>query len=192
MSASLPSAVELGSDGAGDGLPAGSGLSDRFTAVARLIQIGSARTGGDGFDPGLLQDAEGLLARAGERLRLSAEHTIVVLAGGTGSGKSSLFNRLAGAEFSAAGAIRPVTRQPHACVWGMTGAGSLLDWLGVQPRYRYARSSALDEGERSLAGLLLLDLPDHDSVLAGRASEVDRLLKLADLMVWVLDPQKYA
>src|SRR5262249_29559429 len=68
----------------------------------------------------------------------------------------------------------------------------LLDWLGVQPRSRYARSSALDPGEAALSGLLLLDLPDHDSVLAGRSSEVNRLVGLADLMVWVLDPQKYA
>jgi GTP-binding protein EngB required for normal cell division len=191
LSAPLPAAMELSDGGAASTLM-GSGLSERFTAVARLIQIGSARTGTDGFSGELLQDAEALLARAGERLRLSAEHTIVVLAGGTGSGKSSLFNRLAGADFSASGAVRPVTRQPHACVWGMTGAGPLLDWLGVQPRHRYARSSALDEGERSLAGLLLIDLPDHDSVLAGKASEVNRLVGLADLMVWVLDPQKYA
>src|ERR1051326_1207015 len=108
MSAPLPSAMELSNQRSGTSLPAGSGLSDRFTAVARLIQIGSARTGTDGFSPELLSDAEELLARAGERLRLSAEHTIVVLAGGTGSGKSSLFNRLAGAEFSPSGAIRPV------------------------------------------------------------------------------------
>jgi GTP-binding protein EngB required for normal cell division len=192
MAAPLPAAMELSSRPASTGHPAGTGLSDRFTAVARLIQIGSARSGSDGFSEELLDDAEELLAKAGERLRLSAEHTIVLLAGGTGSGKSSLFNRLAGADFSPSGAVRPVTREPHACVWGMTGAGPLLDWLGVQPRHRYARSSALDEGERSLAGLLLLDLPDHDSVLAGRASEVNRLVKLADLMVWVLDPQKYA
>jgi GTP-binding protein EngB required for normal cell division len=185
-------AAELSGGPADAAERAGSGLSDRLTAVARLIQIGSARTGTDGFSPGLVADAEELLARSGERLRLSAEHTIVVLAGGTGSGKSSLFNRLAGASFSPVGAVRPVTREPHACVWGMTGAGPLLDWLKVPPRHRFARSSALDEGERSLAGLLLIDLPDHDSVLAGQAGEVNRLLGLADLMVWVLDPQKYA
>jgi GTP-binding protein EngB required for normal cell division len=194
---SFPAATPAPAAEPGNGRPdaaelTGAGLSERFTAVGRLIQIGSARSGPDGFSPGLLRDAEALLARAGERLRLSAEHTIVVLAGGTGSGKSSLFNRLAGADFSPAGTVRPVTREPHACVWGMAGAGPLLDWLGVAPRHRYARSSALDEGERSLAGLLLLDLPDHDSVLAGGASEVNRLVGLADLMVWVLDPQKYA
>jgi energy-coupling factor transporter ATP-binding protein EcfA2 len=175
-----------------NGHSGGATLSERLTSVARLIQIGSARGGADGFSAGLMDDAEALLARAGERLRLSAQHTIAVLAGGTGSGKSSLFNMLAGAQFSPAGVLRPVTRKPHACVWGMEGAGPLLDWLGIQPRYRYARSSALDEGERALTGLLLVDLPDHDSVLSAGATEVSRLVAQADLMVWVLDPQKYA
>ena len=173
-------------------LPTGGvGLSERLSALARLVQIGSSRVGPDGFDADLLADAEALLARAGERLRLSSHHTIVVLAGGTGSGKSSLFNQLAGAQYSPAGVLRPATREPHACVWGMDGAGPLLDWLGIEPRRRYARSSALEEGERALTGLLLVDLPDHDSVASG-SSEVSRLVAQADLMVWVLDPQKYA
>jgi len=172
---------------AGRGGPAG-----RLTALARLIQIGAARVGPDGFDLGLLEAAEDLLARAGERLRLSAEHTVVALAGGTGSGKSSLFNALAGADLSPVGVTRPITIAPHACVWHMDGAGPLLDWLGVPRRYRYRRASALDSGEESMAGLVLLDLPDHDSVVTGSSAEVDRLVGLADLMIWVLDPQKYA
>jgi energy-coupling factor transporter ATP-binding protein EcfA2 len=174
------------------GYPGGATLSERLTAVARLVQIGSARGGTDGFSAELIDDAEALLAKAGERLRLSAQHTIAVLAGGTGSGKSSLFNVLAGAQFSPAGPLRPVTREPHACVWGMEGAGPLLDWMGIEPRHRYARSSALDDGERALTGLLLVDLPDHDSIMSGDSAEVSRLVAQADLMVWVLDPQKYA
>ncbi|MGI8446284.1 MAG: GTPase [Streptosporangiaceae bacterium] len=168
------------------------GLSGRLTALARVIQIGAARSGPEGFSPPLLTEAEQLVARAGERLRLSPNHTVAVLAGGTGSGKSSLFNRMAGADFSAVGVIRPFTRDPHACVWGMDGAGPLLEWLGIPHRNRYARSSALSEGEASLRGLVLIDLPDHDSVAAGGAVETNRLVGLADLMVWVLDPQKYA
>jgi GTP-binding protein EngB required for normal cell division len=167
-------------------------LPGRLNAVARLVQIGSARTGPDGFGPELLEEAADLLTRAGERLRLSGAHTVVTLAGGTGSGKSSLFNVLAGAEFSPVGVTRPTTSEPHACVWGMSGAGPLLDWLGIQRRHRYARASALDQGEENLTGLLLLDLPDHDSVTAGASHEVDRMVSLADLMIWVLDPQKYA
>lgn len=174
------------------GRPGPPSLPGRLNAVARLVQIGSARTGPDGFGPELLEEAADLLTRAGERLRLSGAHTVVTLAGGTGSGKSSLFNVLAGAEFSPVGVTRPTTSEPHACVWGMAGAGPLLDWLGIQRRHRYARASALDQGEENLTGLLLLDLPDHDSVTAGASHEVDRMVSLADLMIWVLDPQKYA
>jgi predicted GTPase len=170
----------------------GYGLHARLTALARLIQIGAARAGPDGVDPGLLEEAEDLLARSGERLRLSADHTVVTLAGGTGSGKSALFNALAGADLSPVGVTRPMTSAPHACVWRLDGSGPLLDWLGVPRRYRYGRASALDAGEEALAGLVLLDLPDHDSVVAGSVAEVDRLVALADLMIWVLDPQKYA
>jgi GTP-binding protein EngB required for normal cell division len=173
------------------GLPQTS-LPARLSALSSLVQIASARSGPGGFSPELLADTEGLLERAGERLRLSAAHSVVTLAGGTGSGKSSLFNALAGANFSPAAVTRPATRYAHACVWGMEGAAPLLDWLGVERRYRYARASALDAGEAALSGLLLLDLPDHDSVAAGATSAVDRLISLADLMIWVLDPQKYA
>jgi len=161
-------------------------------ALARMIQIGTARGGRDGFSKKLLSEAEDVLARAGERMRLSSAHTVVVLAGGTGSGKSSLFNRLAGADFSTVGVTRPVTRDAHACIWGEAGVGALIDWLGVPARNRYSRTSALDKGEDDLAGLVLLDMPDHDSVMSHVGDLVDRLVSLADVMIWVLDPQKYA
>jgi GTP-binding protein EngB required for normal cell division len=167
-------------------------LPARLASLQELTKIGSGRTGSEGFSQPLLSEAEALLRRSGERMRMSASHTVVALAGGTGSGKSSLFNALAGANFSPAGVTRPTTKHSHACVWGMEGAAPLLDWLGVQRRHRYARASALDEGEASLTGMLLLDLPDHDSVVTGSAALVDRLVKLADMLVWVLDPLKYA
>ena len=193
-----PGSPEHGSSGHGppeQGPRAGTpvvGLPARLTAMARLIQIAAPRAADGGFSHHLLRDAENLVDRAGERLRLSADHTVVVLAGGTGSGKSALFNRLAGADLSAVGVTRPVTRDAHACVWGGSGSGALLEWLGVPRRYRYTRGSALDGGEASLNGLVLLDLPDHDSVVGGSSDQVDRLIGMADLMVWVLDPQKYA
>ena len=182
-------------------------LSRRLDALAELVRIGRARQGqgesspqtqgpDDGADGGfgaaLLDDADAVLKRAGERLRLSSNHTVVALAGGTGSGKSTLFNALSGATFSPPGVTRPTTRHVHACVWGMQGAAPLLDWLNVQRRHRYARASVLDSGESDLDGLILLDLPDHDSVVTASMAAVDRLSKLADMVIWVLDPQKYA
>src|SRR5487761_185880 len=177
-------------------------LSPRLDALAELVRIGRARQGqgassqaegpDGGFSQPLLDDAESVLKRAGDRLRLSGNPTVVALAGGTGSGKSTLFNALSGATFSPPGVTRPMTRHAHACVWGIQGAAPLLDWLGVQRRHRYARASVLDSGESDLEGLILLDLPDHDSVVTASMAAVDRLSKLADMVVWVLDPQKYA
>jgi GTP-binding protein EngB required for normal cell division len=167
-------------------------LSVRLAALDQITQIGAARIGPDGFREELVADAADVLSRAGQRLRLSSHHTVVALAGGTGSGKSSLFNQLAGTDFSTVGVTRPVTREAHACVWGMAGAGPLLEWLGIPRRHRYARASALSTGEQSMTGLVLLDLPDHDSVLGHATDLVDKLVGLSDVMIWVLDPQKYA
>jgi GTP-binding protein EngB required for normal cell division len=184
MSATLMSTIANDADRAS--------LSARLAALDHMTQIGAARSGPDGFSEDLLTAATDLLTKAGQRLRLSSSHTVVSLAGGTGSGKSSLFNQLSGADFSTVGVTRPVTRDAHACVWGVAGSGPLLEWLGVPRRFRYARSSALGGGEQSLTGLVLLDLPDHDSVLGHATDLVDKLVGLSDLIVWVLDPQKYA
>jgi hypothetical protein len=48
------------------------------------------------------------------------------------------------------------------------------------------------EDQRELDGLVLLDLPDHDSTELDHRLEVDRLVERVDLLVWVVDPQKYA
>jgi GTP-binding protein EngB required for normal cell division len=191
MSGRSRAAAAPPADGAVD-RASGRRLAARLIALSKLLQIGRDRSGTDGFGPDLLDDTQNLLAQADKRMRLSPAHTVVALAGGTGSGKSSLFNKLSGADFSPVGITRPATRDPHACVWSVAGSGPLLDWLEVAPRHRYARSSALDSGEQAMSGLILVDLPDHDSVVSGATGEVDRLVGLTDLMVWVLDPQKYA
>ncbi|MEV4166909.1 ABC transporter [Nonomuraea dietziae] len=163
------------------------GLGVRLAALSKVVELGQGR-----LEAKLLDDASQLLTRAGERLKLSSDHTVVALAGGTGSGKSSLFNAISGLELSPTGVRRPTTARTHACVWGLEGAGPLLDWLQIQWRHRFARASALDKGESQLHGLVLLDLPDHDSIRALTDPEADRLIGLADMVVWVLDPQKYA
>ena len=55
-----------------------------------------------------------------------------------------------------------------------------------------ATSRELDSGDDRLQGLVLLDLPDHDSTEVAHHLEVDRLVELVDVFVWVTDPQKYA
>ncbi|MBW8484202.1 ABC transporter [Actinomadura parmotrematis] len=175
--------------------PADPGAAEAADVTGRLDALDDMlRLGGGRLDPRLLDEAGALLDRAGERLRLSGEHTVVTLAGGTGSGKSTLFNAICGLELSPTGLRRPMTSKAHACVWGLDGAGPLLDWLDVDKRHRYARASALDtaRSDTSLQGLVLLDLPDHDSIRAEHRAEADRFVTIADLLVWVVDPQKYA
>jgi predicted GTPase len=150
----------------------------------------------------VLKRSRAVADRAGERLRLSGEHTVVALAGSTGSGKSSLFNALCGADLSPVGVRRPTTSRAYACVWGPEGATPLVQWLGVprrQTSWRHGSTDAWgrDRGrpptpEDELGGLVLLDLPDHDSTVVEHQHEVDRLVQLVDLLVWVVDPQKYA
>src|SRR3954453_15269039 len=142
----------------------------------------------------LVDEAAAVVERAGGRLRLSGDHTVVALAGATGSGKSTTFNALTDLDLAATGVRRPTTSWTMACAWGEDGAGELLDWLGVPQRHQVLRNSMLDGSmqDRGLDGLVLLDLPDHDSTEVAHHLEVDRLVRLPDLLVWVLDPQKYA
>jgi GTP-binding protein EngB required for normal cell division len=163
-------------------------LGTRLDALDRLITAAEGRV-----DPARLEAARELSDRADQRLRLSADHTVVALAGATGSGKSSLFNAVTGLELSAVGVRRPTTGSAHACIWGPEGAVDLLDWLGIPRRHQVVRESVLDGDEQAaLRGLVLLDLPDHDSTNLSHRLEVDRLVGVVDLLVWVLDPQKYA
>ena len=163
---------------------------------ARLAGLEAAAQAARGrLDDALVDDAAGVVDRAAARLRLSADHTVVAIAGATGSGKSSTFNTLVGLDLAAVGVRRPTTSWASACVWGRDGADDVLDWLEIPERHRVVRDSMLDTGhrdDRQLEGVVLLDLPDHDSTEVSHHLEVDRLVRLADLLVWVLDPQKYA
>jgi len=158
-------------------------LHDRLVALDAAVEVADGR-----LEPEAVAAARSLTARAGERLRLSEEHTVAALAGATGSGKSSLFNALSGADLSTVGVTRPTTSTAHACVWGTQDAQPLLDWLDVPRRHQLEA----DSSDPALEGLVLLDLPDHDSTETSHRLEVDRLVELVDLLVWVLDPQKYA
>lgn len=174
-------------------------LALRGTALGeRASGLRSAIEAARGHAPdAVLDDVAADLDRATGRLRLSARHTVVAIAGATGSGKSSTYNALTGLELSSVGVRRPTTSWATALVWGSEGADDLLQWLGIPPRHQTMRDSMLDsrrggDDDRDLDGVVLLDLPDHDSTEVAHHLEVDRLVATADLMVWILDPQKYA
>ncbi|GAA3612379.1 50S ribosome-binding GTPase [Marihabitans asiaticum] len=154
--------------------------------LSRSDSLAEALTeGGDQLEPEPARRAAEVVEKVRERTSLVGGHTVVALAGATGSGKSSLFNALVGADVAQVGVRRPTTSTPTAAVWGEEPVGDLLDWLGVGRRHTV-------EGEDSLDSLVLLDLPDFDSREAANREEARRVLELADVFVWVTDPQKYA
>ena len=74
----------------------GSPVGERLRALETAAQVARGR-----LDEGLVDRAEGVVRRGEGRLALSGDHTVVALAGATGSGKSSTFNALSGVPIAA-------------------------------------------------------------------------------------------
>lgn len=159
-------------------------LRGRLDALRELIGLSRTR-----LDSATLAEAGRVLDEAAARRRLSDRHTVVALAGATGSGKSTLFNALAGVMISETGVRRPTTAAPIGCSW-TDGAAGLLDRLGIPGRLRRRPLQGADA--QTLQGLVLVDLPDHDSAAGDHREHVDRILGLVDAVIWVVDPEKYA
>ncbi|MFF8911947.1 GTP-binding protein [Streptomyces sp. NPDC015032] len=167
-------------------VPSGGPLRPRLDALRELVGLSRAR-----LDGATLAEAGRVLDEAAARQRLSSRHTVVAIAGATGSGKSTLFNSLAGVQISDTGLRRPTTAAPLACSW-TDGAAGLLDRLAIPGRLRRRPQQCGTDADEALQGLVLVDLPDHDSAATGHREQVDRVLALVDAVIWVVDPEKYA
>ncbi len=172
----------------------------------RLDALDRALSALDGIAPGeALTGTTELLERIDRRRALSAEHTVIGLFGATGSGKSSLLNALIGKDVARAAVRRPTTSAPLAAVLGDAGSEALLDWLEVEERHALDEGTALARAaskpargrrarrtEAGTPGVVLLDLPDLDSVESAHRDIAERMTGMVDVIVWVTDPQKYA
>ena len=119
------------------------------------------------------------------RSRLSSPDDVLIaaLVGGTGSGKSSLFNALSGAELAEVGGVRPTTGRPLVAVpEGRAAAlAPFFDELGIEDR----------EVAPVPSWLCLIDMPDTDSVELDHRLRTESLLARLDVLIWVVDPEKY-
>ncbi|HEX2844232.1 MAG TPA: GTPase [Candidatus Limnocylindria bacterium] len=129
--------------------------------------------------------AEEVVGRGRARAGFPGSAYVLALAGGTGVGKSSVLNALAGQTVSTVRAVRPTTHEPIA--WIADGRrdelGPLLAWLDVRHVTTHAQAG--------LGGVAILDLPDVDSVRTEHRALVDELLPRIDAIAWVVDPEKY-
>lgn len=167
-------------------------LEERLAGLSLATRVARGRVADDAVD-----SAAEVLAVAAARREFATDQTVVALAGATGAGKSSILNAIVGEPVARAGVLRPTTGEPLAAVWQPgPGVAPLLDWLGV-PRWHVVEASgsppdAAAAAGQALGGLVLVDLPDHDSTQTSHREHVDRLVERVDMMIWVMDPQKYA
>ncbi len=147
-----------------------------------LLDLAVARAAGIA-SPDDIEQAAQVARRLRMRRDLLGDHLVIALAGGTGAGKSSLLNALAGSSVTVTSELRPHTDEPLAWApdeaWGPIGP--MLDELGIERR-------VVNE---TLPGVVLVDLPDLDSVAAWHRRTVEQLLPQVDAVVWVFDPIKY-
>ena len=139
--------------------------------------------------------AEGLgvgvdLARAAHddatrRLGFPSAAYVLALVGGTGVGKSSLLNALAGDAVSTASARRPTTSEPVAWVPDeeANALAPVLAWLGVDEIRTHTAGG--------LGSVAILDLPDMDSVEPAHRERVEAVLPRVDAVAWITDLEKY-
>lgn len=112
------------------------------------------------------------------------EEALVVLLGSTGAGKSTLLNSLAGEAISVAGAVRPTTSRP--VLWARRDvADRRLEALAMD-------AVAISGTDPLLAGATIIDTPDIDSVVSEHRVIAERLLDVADFVVFVTSAQRYA
>lgn len=117
------------------------------------------------------------------RLTELSAPAIVVVAGSTGAGKSTLVNSLLRTEVSTAGVLRPTTRRP-VLAHHPADADLLRE-------HRLHGVVTMVSHEKVPRGLALLDAPDLDSVLDTNREMADRLLEAADLWLFVTTAARY-
>lgn len=121
---------------------------------------------------------------------------MIAIIGGTGTGKSTLLNRLAGQRVSATSYRRTYTAGPIALV--SPQAPIPTDWLGVAPEPAAesparGRPDALVviQADHQIAPAIVIDTPDIDGDEPAHQKAADRAFRWATGAIFVVTPEKY-
>jgi hypothetical protein len=110
---------------------------------------------------------------------------VVAFFGGTGVGKSSLLNRLAGQTIARVGVERPTSHEVTVYVHEAVELAKLPEHFPVQ-QVCIARHA--DAARRDV---LWIDMPDIDSIEQANREQVFAWLPHIDLLVYVISPERY-
>ncbi len=108
----------------------------------------------------------------------------IALAGGTGAGKSTLINALAGQAIAEASEIRPTTRHLQVYHHRDDSLGNLTAELAGEATF-----VAHDRPELRLK--MIVDTPDLDSFVLRHRATTRALLKRSGLVLYVFSPERY-
>jgi hypothetical protein len=123
------------------------------------------------------------LARQAEALDVDRPLLAIMLMGGTGVGKSTLLNALAGGDIAQASVTRPTTRDP------VVYYHESLKPERLDPALRHCRLAPHDRP--ALEQKVLVDTPDLDSNDLSNREKLLRLLPVADIVLYVGSQEKY-
>jgi GTP-binding protein EngB required for normal cell division len=146
------------------------------------IDLAIARADGV-VPPAAIKVASQMAGEIRERRGFLGETLVLAVAGGTGTGKSSLVNALAGEIITSVSVLRPHTDEPFAVVPQNPepAVTVLLDTLGIEYRHEHA----------SFTKTAIIDLPDIDSIADWHRERVEDLIPRVDGVIWLFDPDKY-
>ncbi|HLJ92693.1 MAG TPA: GTPase [Gemmataceae bacterium] len=123
------------------------------------------------------------LARQATALDVERPLLVILLMGGTGVGKSTLLNALAGGAIAQASFVRPTTRDP-VVYYHDSIPPSRLD-----PALQHCRLAAHDRS--ALESKIIVDTPDLDSNDLANREKLQQLLPVADVVLYVGSQEKY-